>query len=274
MEINLKIDLKETSTVIKDFIKTYTDNSGCKGIVIGLSGGVDSAVTAVLCQQALGSKNVKCLFLPDDTTPEKDTNHQKLLIKKFKLNCETKNIAGIIKKMTEGCIKKPDNLALANLKARTRMVLLFEYANMNKYLVCGTSNKSELLVGYFTKYGDGGVDLMPLGDVYKTQVYELAKFLKIPKEIISKPPTAGLIRGQTDEKDLKLSYEKLDLILGGLERKIDHDDIAGIAGVKKSDVERVKKMRVKSEHKRRAPLIPKIGVRTPGYDWRSPVELG
>jgi NAD+ synthase len=274
LEINLKIDPKETSTVIKDFIKTYTNNSGCKGIVIGLSGGIDSAVTAVLCQQALGIKNVKCLFLPDDATPQSDIKHQKLLIKKFKLNCETKNITEIIKKMTEGCIKKPDNLTLANLKARTRMVLLFEYANMNKYLVCGTSNKSELLLGYFTKYGDGGVDLMPLGDVYKTQVYEIAKFLKIPKEIISKPPTAGLLRGQTDEKDLRLSYRKLDLILCGLERKIGNKDIARIASVKESDVERVKKMRVKSQHKRRSPLIPKIGLRTPGLDWRSPVELG
>ena len=154
------------------------------------------------------------------------------------------------------------------------MVLLFEYANMTQSLVCGTSNKSELLVGYFTKYGDGGVDIFPIGDLYKTQVWELAKFLKIPKEIISKPPTAGLWKGQLDEQELKLGYNQLDKILVGLERKMDIKDIAKIVGVKQAEVERVKTMRIKSQHKRRAALIPKVGLRTPGYDWRSPILKG
>jgi NAD+ synthase len=145
---------------------------------------------------------------------------------------------------------------------------------MTSSLVCGTSNKSEILIGYFTKYGDGGIDIMPIGDVYKTQVYELAKFLKIPNEIIKKPPTAGLWEDQSDEKELKLTYAKLDLILSGLERKIDISDIAKFVNVKSSEVERIKKMRIKSEHKRRAALIPKVGLRTPGYDWRSPILKG
>jgi NAD+ synthase len=145
---------------------------------------------------------------------------------------------------------------------------------MTKSLVCGTSNKSEILVGYFTKYGDGGADIQPIGDIYKTQVWELAKYLKIPPEIISKPPTAGLWKGQTDEQELRMSYKYLDMILSGLEQKIDFDDIAKMAGVKKSDVERIHMMRVKSQHKRRTALIPKIGIRTPGYDWRSPVQEG
>jgi NAD+ synthase len=270
--MSLSIDLKESSIIIQDFIKTYVKNSRCDGVVIGLSGGIDSAVTAVLCVNALGNKKVKCFFLPEETTPKADFKHQKLLVKKFGLNCETKDINSIVKEMIKNCIIKPDKYALANIKARIRMIILYEYANITNSLVCGTSNKSELLVGYFTKYGDGGVDIMPLGDLYKTQVWELAKFLKIPKEIITKPPTAGLWAGQTDEKELQLTYSKLDIILYGLECKKEISDIEKESGVKKSDIERIKKMRKNSQHKRRSALIPKLGVRTPGLDWRVPIR--
>jgi NAD+ synthase len=272
--IDLTIDPKEVSTVIKDFIKTYVENSGCKGVVIGLSGGVDSAVTAILCQETLGKNKTNCLFLPDETTPKNDSEYLELLLKKFNLSCEKIDISDVVKQIKKNCIFKPDKYALANVKARVRMVLLFEYANMTANLVCGTSNKSELLVGYFTKYGDGGVDIFPIGDLYKTQVWKLAKFLKIPKEIISKSPTAGLWHGQFDEKELKLSYDKIDQILTGLEQKIDLNDIVKLVDVKFSDVKRIKNMRVETQHKRRSPLIPKIGLRTPGNDWRSPVQIG
>jgi NAD+ synthase len=154
------------------------------------------------------------------------------------------------------------------------MLILYEYANMINNIVCGTSNKSELLIGYFTKYGDGGVDIMPIGDLYKSQVLELAKYLEIPKEIINKPPSAGLLKDQTDEGELKISYKNLDLILAGLENKIDLLKISKIAKVKISDIQRIKNMRIKSQHKRRSPLILKLGLRTPGLDWRSPIQLG
>lgn len=274
MDIDLSIDPKEVSIIIKDFIKTYVQNSGCNGVVIGLSGGVDSAVTAILCRDALGKKNVISLFLPDETTPEIDIKHYEVIVKKFDLISVKKNIIKIVKELTSNCLIKPNKYAMANIKTRTRMILLFEYANMTKNLVCGTSNKSEILIGYYTKYGDGGVDIMPIGDLYKTQVWILAKFLKIPKEIINKSPTAGLWKGQFDELELKLKYNQLDKILAGLERKINLEDIANIIGVKKSEIERVKKMRITSQHKSRTALIPKVGLRTPGYDWRSPTVLG
>ena len=274
MDIDLSIDPKETSIVIKDFIKTYVKNSGCKNVVIGLSGGVDSAVTAVLCKGALGKNNVNCVFLPDETTPKNDIKHLDLIVKKFGLNCKKIDITDIIKQIKLKCVINPDKYALANLKARSRMVLLFEYANMTKSLVCGTSNKSEILIGYFTKYGDGAVDIMPIGDLFKTQVWELAKYLKIPNELIKKPPTAGLWKGQSDEKELKLAYNKIDMILAGLEKKIDILDISKIAKLRVEDVNRIKNMRVKSQHKRRSALIPKIGLRTPGLDWRAPVLEG
>lgn len=269
--IKIALDYNEVSTIIKDFIKTYVESSGCKGVVIGLSGGVDSAVIAVLCRQVLGKKKTLCLFMPDDATPESDIKHQKILVEKFDLLCETRDILGNVKNIADNCAVKPDKMALANVKARIRMTLLFEYANMTGSIVCGTSNKSEIMVGYFTKYGDGGVDIMPLGDLYKTQIYELAKFLKIPKEIICKEPTAGLIKGQTDEKEIGFTYELLDRVLMGLERKQNLLDIAKNTGLKRSDVEKIKNMRVKSEHKRHGPLIPKIGIRTAGFDWRSPI---
>jgi NAD+ synthase len=154
------------------------------------------------------------------------------------------------------------------------MIFLFEYANMTNNLVCGSSNKSEILVGYFTKFGDGGVDINPIGDLYKTQTLELAKYLGIPREIILKKPTAGLIKSQTDSSELKIGYKDLDKILAGLERKMTIEKISKLLDIDISEVTRIKNMRIKSQHKRRLFLIPKIGLRTPGLDWRSPVQLG
>ena len=272
LNIDLSIDYKEVSVIIKDFIKTYVKNAGCKSVVIGLSGGIDSAVTAVLCQEALGKDNTFCIFMPDETTPLNDIKHQKIFVKKFGINSEQIEITPLVKNISSFCLEKPDKFALANIKARIRMMLLFEYANMKKSLVCGTSNKSEILLGYFTKYGDGGADIQPIGDLYKTQVYGLARHFGIPKEIISKPPTAGLWKEQTDEKELGMSYKTLDKILYGLEYKFDLSELAIVLNVTMSDIERIRQMRIKSQHKRRTALIPKIGLRTPGLDWRVPVQ--
>lgn len=212
--------------------------------------------------------------MPDETTPIDDIKHKENLVKKFDLRYKQIEIASTVKEIRKVCLEKPDKMALANIKTRARMILLYEYANRTKSLVCGTSNKSELLIGYFTKYGDGGVDFQPLGDLYKTQIYQLAKYLDIPKPMISKSPSAGLWHGQTDEKELGMSYETLDKILYGLELKLDVKEIKKNVNVKETDIERIKRTRVKSQHKRRSPLVPKVGIRTPGLDWRSPVQEG
>ena len=272
--IDLTINSKEAVKVITDFIKTYVENSRCKGVVIGLSGGIDSAVTALLCKKALGIDKTTCLFLPDKDTPESDIRDQKTFVETFNLKCETRDITSLVELFEKNSLIKPDRMALANIKARIRMILLFEYANRTNNLVCGTSNKSELLIGYFTKYGDAGVDIMPIGDVYKTQVWELARFLEIPNEIIDKPPTAGLYKGQKDEEEIQMSYEQLDKILMGLEKKMSIESIAKYTNLSEEDILRIKNMRIKTQHKRRSPLIPKIGIRTPGLDWRSPILKG
>ncbi len=272
--LDRSFQVQDAAIIIKEFLATYVKNAGCTGVVIGLSGGIDSAVTAVLSKKALGKKQTHCLFLPDKTTPPKDHDHCKLLVKTFDFFCTTVDISTLVDQCSEFVPSNLNKYGLANLKARIRMMILFSYANMNNLLVCGTSNKSELLVGYFTKYGDGGVDIQPLGDLYKTQVWELARYLKIPAPLINKPPTAGLWYHQTDEGELGLKYTTLDQILIGLEQKRALKDIATQANVAFAEVKRIKQMRIKSQHKRRSPLIPKIGLRTPGLDWRSPVQEG
>jgi len=271
--IDLSINPEEVSIVLKEFIKTYVKSSGCTSVVLGLSGGVDSAVSALLCKDALGVNNVQCVFLPDETTPALDRKHVELFVKTFHVHCREIKISPFVESFY-GALRQKKKITLANIKPRVRMILLYEYANETGSLVCGTSNKSEILVGYFTKYGDGGVDFQPLGDLYKTQIYQLAKYLKIPAQIIKKPPTAGLWVGQTDEKELRMSYQTLDEILFGLEQKIDISEIQKTSHASKEQIERIRMMRVKSQHKRRFPLVPKIGIRTAGLDWRSPVQEG
>jgi NAD+ synthase len=267
-----EIDLKAVTETIVEFIRTYTENSKRKNLVIGLSGGLDSAVVAKLAKLALGKENIYALFLPELSTPLEDFGHANLISNDLDIHYETIDISPLVHSLRKVCKHELDEIALGNIKARFRMLLLYEQANIKNSLVCGTSNKTELLTGYFTKYGDGGSDILPIGDLYKSQVYRLAEHLNLPEVIIKKAPTAGLWKGQTDEEELGLSYEKLDKILYGLEHKLPFDHIAKNAEVDVHEVKRIHDMRKYTEHKRHLPLMPKVGKRTVGWDWRAPVQ--
>jgi len=204
--------------------------AGCKGVVVGMSGGLDSSVLAVLCHRAFPQSTLG-VFMPCYSKQE-DMEHAMAVANQFSI--PTKNVVldavfdTLLKALAVDRVEPGvQRLAEANLKARLRMLTLYYFANQLKYMVAGSGNRSELSVGYFTKYGDGGVDILPLGNLVKGQVRELASFLGIPQQIIDKLPSAGLWEGQTDEGDLGLSYEELDryLITGQasseLKRKIE-----------------------------------------------------
>ena len=267
----LKINEEEVVNVITNFIKSYVEKAGKSRIVIGLSGGIDSCIVSKLAVMAIGKENVFAIFLPETATPLHEFEHSRLMARKLGLRYNSIDISSIVHSIIAK--DKLNEITLGNIKARVRMVYLYKYANMLNALVCGTSNKTELLLGYFTKYGDGGADFLPIGDLYKTQVYELARYLKLPEEIINKPPTAGLWKGQTDEKELGLPYEKIDRILYGIERKFDFNKIAEIADVDVGEVKRIYEMVRKNEHKRRSPIVAKIGFKTVGIDWRFPLQM-
>lgn len=268
----LAVNVEETLTSICTFIREYCDNAKKSKLVIGLSGGIDSSVMAKLGVMALGKDNVMPLFLPDISTPLEDFEHARLMAKTLDIPLKTIDLSPMIHAITN-ITDQLDEVALGNIKARLRMVFLYQISNVTDSLVCGTSNKTEILVGYYTKYGDGGSDICPLGDLYKTQVYQIAEHLEIPDVIISKPPTAGLWKGQTDEAELGISYEKLDQILYFVERSKSVDYIAEKVGVLTDDINRIYEMIVSTEHKRMSTIIPKLGFKTVGIDWRFPLKL-
>lgn len=200
-----------------NWIKSLLANSGTKGIVLGISGGIDSAVVAVLCQKAAGEKFLG-LILPIESNPV----HKKdalLLAEKFSLKIVDLELTEVyhsfvqaINKAWEGGIS---TLAKGNMKARIRMIADYALANHLNYLVAGTDNLSETVVGYFTKYGDGAVDFLPIPDLTKREVYEMAIYLGIPEEIINKPPSADLWVGQTDEQEMGVTYDDIEAYIKG-----------------------------------------------------------
>lgn len=239
---------------IQGFIKRKVKESRAKGVVIGLSGGVDSSLVCALAAKALGSRRVLGVMMPDSSSDHKDLHDSKNLAKLLKVRFKTHSIAKILKAFDVP--GKKDKKSLGNMKARIRMCILYSYANSLDYLVLGTGNRSELLSGYFTKYGDGGVDALPIGSLYKTKVWEMARELGLPDELISKAPSAGLWKGQTDEKEMGIKYATLDSILHLMtEKRMPLEKISRHANISKSVVSRVAKMVSQSKHKLSMPEI-------------------
>lgn len=218
--------------------------AGASGTISGLSGGIDSAVVAVLAKEA--ELDHRSLFI-DIESAEQDFEDAKTVAEKFFIPLQYIQLTGAFNALKEA-LGEANHIAVANLKPRLRMVALYYFANAENRLVLGTSNKSELMVGYFTKYGDGGSDLLPIGSLYKTQVRKLAQHLGIPEKIINKPPSAGLWEGQTDEEELGITYEQLDRVLDAIET-------GDTSEVDKQLLSKVEKMIKLSEHKRHTPPV-------------------
>jgi len=267
----LNLDWQEVETKIKRFIKDYVKKSGVKGIVLGLSGGIDSSTAAALSALAIGGDKVLGLIMPEkETLNAGDVEHAKLVAQKFGFKTETIDITPTLEALYKSLpiFDPSDNLSKGNIKARTRMIYVYYYANRLNMLVCGSSDKSEAMMGYFTKWGDVAADISPIMDLYKTQVRRLAEHIDIPKEIVAKPPSPALWPGQLAEEELGIKYEQLDLILYGLEHFMETEEIANQLGMKEEVVDKVKRRWIFSEHKRRGLLTTKLGYRTIGEDFR------
>jgi NAD+ synthase len=249
----------------------YFKKTEAKGIVVSLSGGIDSCTVAALSALAIGGDKVLGLMLPEkETYNMQDIAHAKLVAKKFRFKTELADISSTLDAFYKSILifDPTDNMCKGNIKARTRMIYVYYYANRCSMLVCGSSDKSETMMGYFTKWGDVAADISPIMDLYKAQVRKLAHHIGIPEEIIKKPSSPALWPGQLAEKELGISYEQLDLILYGLEHFMKTEEIAKQLKLKKELVEKLKRRWLSAEHKRRMLLTPKLEYRTVGMDFR------
>jgi len=269
----LELDLSEIEKRIRRFIKQYVENSGADGIVVGLSGGVDSSTVAALSSLSIGGDQVLGLMLPEkETYTPKDIDDAKLVAEKFGLKTQICDITPVLESFykTIPIFDHADKLCKGNIKARTRMIYIYYYANKLNRIVCGSSDKSETMMGYFTKWGDVAADISPIMDLYKTQVRKLAAHLGLPAELAAKPSTPALWPNQLAETELGIKYETLDLILYGLERFMTTEEIAQQINIENTLVKKVKNRWLSAEHKRRVLLTAKLEYRTIGTDFRLP----
>lgn len=261
-EKNIDIPMGQVDKTIENiskFIRDNVVNSGSRGVVIGLSGGLDSATTAYLCAKSLKKEQILGIIMPTVTTSYEDIEDAITVAEELGIEYESIHVDDLIDPFKELCIHSVSNklkntskreLANANLKARIRMMILYYHANDLGRMVVGTGNRTELLVGYFTKYGDGGVDILPIGNLYKTEVRKIAEYLGVPENIIKKAPTAGLWAGQTDEEELGIKYETLDkLLFMMVDKKMENKEIAQNLDISVDEVLRIKAKVEGSGHK-------------------------
>jgi NAD+ synthase len=234
-----------TAETISTWIVGQVRKAGAEGAVVGLSGGVDSSLTVALARRGLGEQ-VLGLIMPCHSHPQ-DMAHAELVAQTFDVRTELTDLTSVFDAFI-AVLPEDSRLAQANLKARLRMSTLYYCANLRNYLVMGTSNRSELAVGYFTKFGDGGADLLPLGDLLKTQVWELAREVGVPEPIIEKAPSGGLWPGQTDEGEMGITYREIDDAVRAL-------DEGALHRVPADTVTRVQRMLDRAAHKRTMPPV-------------------
>jgi NAD+ synthase len=264
---DLKINSKLVKELLVRFIREETEKVGYKRLVVGLSGGVDSALSAVLASEAVGKENLLCAILPFKSSSKDSVGDAKLLAEKFGLKTETVDITPSADALIDRD-RRMANVRTGNILARIRMIILYDISARDNALVLGTSNKTELLLGYGTLYGDMAHAINPIGDLYKTQVWQLAEYVGVPEKILKKKPSADLWTGQTDEGELGYKYQDIDKVLYLLvDQKMKADEVIELGHPAKMVKDLTLKI-VHSQFKRRPPIIAKVGHRTINVDFR------
>ena len=253
----LDLNLKEVHNELVEFLRENFKKAGFSKAVLGLSGGIDSALVAYLLRDALGKENVLAIMMPYKSSNPDSLNHAKLVVEDLKINSKTIEITDMIDAYFKN-EKEATSLRMGNKMARERMSILFDYSSKENALVVGTSNKTEIYLGYSTQFGDSACALNPIGDLYKTNIWDLSRYLKIPNELIEKKPSADLWEGQTDEQEMGLTYKEADQVMYRLleENRTVEEVLA--EGFNKDLVDNIVRRMNRSEYKRRMPLIAKI----------------
>lgn len=262
----VKLDYSLVERELVEFLKGVLEESGAKGFVVGLSGGVDSATSFYLALKAVGRDKVHVLVMPDSTVTKKEDEEDALnLARQAGVRVHRIDIAPIVD-VFKGAIPiyggdEEDRVPLGNLRARIRMCLLYYYANKLDYLVLGTTDRSEWLIGYFTKYGDGAVDVEPIIILYKSQVRRLASHLGVPERVAYKPSSPGLWPGHMAEAELGVSYDEVDLVLHSIfDLGLKPEEVPEATGVSRKVVDRVLELYRVNEHKRKPPHSPSLDI--------------
>jgi NAD+ synthase len=242
-------DYSSITKKIEDFLKMKLQDSNSNGVILGLSGGIDSSVITYLCSRVLKDKTL-ALVMPDSKiSPKEETEDALKIIDKLGIDYKLLDINLIVSEYSK--YLEPNERALGNLRARVRANILYYYANSKNLLVVGSSDKSEYLIGYFTKFGDGSSDILPIAALYKTQVREIAKFLGVPQNIIEKKSSPNLWKGHIAEEEIGVSYEEIDSILYCLfDKKLTIEDTIETTGIEKNTIEKINNLYNTSKHKR------------------------
>ena len=247
---------REDVQSLMGFIRDTVADAGSSGVVIGISGGIDSAVATKLCVDALGPGKVLNIFMPSTGTSEDDYRSTESMCADWGTEYRVIDIQPAIDTLVSMLPVDESPLEIGNISARCRMAVLYNFAKKRNSLVIGTCNRSELMMGYFTKFGDGACDVTPLADMYKTEVRQVAAIIGVPQEIIDKPPSAGLWEGQTDESEMGIRYCDLDAILIGMENGLDDKRISEDTGKDPGKVAEIRRQVGSMEHKRLLPRSP------------------
>ena len=256
-EVSIPSITSDDVNELKSFIKSTVAKAGAKGVVIGLSGGIDSAVATKLCADALGPENVLNVFMPSRVTPPEDYKVTSELSSQWGTEFRVVDVQPAVDALAAVLLSDAETpLERGNISARCRMIVLYNLAKKRQYLVVGTSNQSEIMMGYFTKFGDGACDMTPLANLYKTEVRQIAALIGVPQPIIDRPPSAGLWEGQTDESDMGIKYEDLDKILYGMEQDRTDSQIAADTGLPKETISDIRRQVQSMEHKRLPAIRP------------------